>query len=198
MGPKTFIFIGRSGCGKGTQVDLLKKYLEEKDLLHPILSIETGDNFRAFLNGESYASGLSRDIYSRGELQPEFLAVYMWANLMLRDIKGNEHVILDGSPRRLREAIVLDTALTFFKQQNPIVVHIEVSREWSKLRLRGRGREDDVNEAEVEKRLSWFDEEVVPALNWFRAAKGYKVVDINGEQPIPGVFKELVDKVFGF
>ncbi len=195
--PLTFIFIGRSGCGKGTQVKLLEGYLSKNDPSRRVLSVETGDNFRSFLSGGSYASSLAKEIYNRGELQPEFLAVYMWADFMIKNITGNEHLILDGSPRRLREAMVLDTALTFFKRQSPVIIHINVSAEWSKLRLKDRKREDDIDEKEVNRRLSWFETEVLPTIYWFRATPGYKVIDVNGEQPIPDVFNELANKVFG-
>jgi len=195
----TFILIGRSGCGKGTQAELLKKYVEEKDAeKHPVLYIETGDRFRAFLSGNGYGSRLAREISEKGELQPEFLAVCMWGEELLSKVTGNEHLIMDGSPRRLREAMALDTALSFFKRQSPTVIHVDVSNEWSRERLKGRGRKDDLSEEEVNRRLSWFDSEVKPAIDWFRKEPAYKVVDINGEQTIEEVHRDIISAIFNF
>ncbi len=196
--PRTFIFIGRSGCGKGTQVELLKKYLEEKDSGCPVVQIETGGRFRSFIDGGSYAGNLSKEIMEKGGLQPEFLAVLMWSEEMIGKMKGNEHLLIDGAPRRLREAMVLDTALRFFKKERPIVVYLNVSNEWSKERLRGRGRKDDISEEEVKKRLTWFDAEVKPAIDWFRGEPTYKVVDINGEQTIEEVHKDIILAISNF
>jgi adenylate kinase family enzyme len=194
--PKTFIFIGRSGSGKGTQIELLKKYLEEKDPGHSSVHIETGGRFRSFIALDSYASRLSRETMEKGELQPEFLAVLMWSEEMISKINGNEHLFIDGAPRRLREAMVLDTALSFFKREHPVVVHLNVSNEWSRERLRGRGRHDDISEEEVNRRLAWFDTEVKPTIKWLEDSPNYKVIDINGEQTVEAVHEEIIRKVF--
>jgi|SRR3989344_6395420 len=196
MFPSTFIFIGRSGCGKGTQAKLLEKKLIEKEN-SKVLTLETGAKFREFLAGNSYASILSKQIYERGELQPDFLAVYMWAEYLIKEMKGGEHLILDGVARRPRETLVLDTALRFFERKNPVVIHVDVSREWSKERLKARGRMDDIDEVEVEKRLNWYDTEVTLAIEWFRKTPDYKVLDIKGEQPIESVHKEIMEKLSG-
>lgn len=193
---QTFIFIGRSGCGKGTQVELLKKYLEEKDPERSLIHIETGERFRSFISKDSYASGLSKEIMEKGELQPEFLSVLMWAEEMTQKIKGDEHLFLDGTPRRLPEAVVLDSALSFFKRENPVVVSINVSNEWAKKRLHVRHRQDDINEEEVNKRLAWFESEVKPAVDWFRANSRYKVLDINGEQAKEEVHRDIIAEIF--
>lgn len=194
--PKTFIFIGRSGSGKGTQVELLKKYLSEKDSARNIFAVETGEKFRSFLASGTYAGGLSKEIMEKGELQPEFLAVYMWADEMIKKMTGEENLILDGSPRRLREAYVLDTALQFFKREKPCIVHINVSSEWAREKLKKRGRADDIDLDDVEKRLAWFEAEVKPALEWFRTNPYYQVFDINGEQTIEDVYSEMIMKMF--
>ena len=59
MSPQTFIFIGRSGCGKGTQAELLQKRVKEKDQSSEIFYLETGAYFREFLRGEKYSNKLS-------------------------------------------------------------------------------------------------------------------------------------------
>ena len=111
MSPQTFIFIGRSGCGKGTQAELLLKLLKEKDPNSEIFYLETGANFREFVKGEKYSNKLSAEIMKKGDRQPDFLAVWMWSHVLLDKFKGTEHLFFDGITRSLSEAMAFTTAL---------------------------------------------------------------------------------------
>src|SRR5262245_31273051 len=127
MSPKTIIFIGRSGCGKGTQAKLFIDYLRKSDAEgHQIFYLESGEEFRSFLKGERYTSKLAREVARTGELQPSFLAVHIWSHIMIDQMSGDEHLIIDGTPRTLSEAEVLDTALKFYNRENPLVFLINV------------------------------------------------------------------------
>jgi len=195
--PETFIFIGRSGCGKGTQAELLKKYIEENDTSgRKIFYMEIGERFREFIKGNSFASGLSEEINKKGELQPEFLAVWIWANEFVNGLKGNEHLIIDGTPRKPREAKVFDSAMRFFNRENPNVIFVNVSREWAFDKLLKRGREDDEKTGEINKRLDWYENDVAPTVEFFKNSSDYKFHDINGEQSIENVHNEIIKKVF--
>ncbi len=194
MQNKTYIFIGRSGCGKGTQIDLLSKKLKEDTPEIDINYISTGQVLRNFWKEQGYSNTLSKEIMGSGNLQPEFLVIYLWGKNLIKDMKGSEHLILDGTPRRLNEAEVLDSAIKFYKRKEPVVVFINVSREWSTERLLSRGRADD-DLKQINKRLDWFDREVVPALNYLKNDLLYKFVKINGEQTIEEVFEELKQKI---
>jgi len=191
---KTFIFIGRSGCGKGTQIELLSKKLKEENPDIDINYISTGNVLRKFWKGNTYTHKLSKEILEKGKLQPEFLVTYLWGKDLVEDMNGNEHLILDGTPRRLNEAEVLDSAINFYERENPIVIHLNVSRKWATDRLLNRGRSDD-GIKQIEKRLNWFDTEVIPAIKYFENNELYKVLDINGEQSIEEVFAEMINKI---
>lgn len=194
MSPQTFIFIGRSGCGKGTQAELLMNVLKEKDSNGEISYIETGQNFRDFIKGDGYSNKLSNEIYKSGERQPDFLAIWMWAHVLIERLRGNEHLIFDGITRSLGEAMSFTTALNFYKRE-AVVVYLEVSREWSEERMKERGRSDDRKEDEVRKRLNWFDTDTAPAIGYFKTNDKYKVLYINGEQSIEDVHKEILSKL---
>ncbi len=197
MDLQTFIFIGRSGCGKGTQVDLLRKYIEERDPeKKPIYHLETGARFRDFLSKEGYSNKLARGIAEKSELQPSFLAVWMWSNNFLENLKGDEHIFIDGTPRTLPETYILETALNFYKRGRAKVIYINVSRKEAEERLIARGRNDDKKIGDIEKRLNWFDSDVVPAVMYLSKSKNHDFYDIDGEQSIEGVHKELISKVF--
>jgi len=110
---------------------------------------------------------------------------------LVEDMKGNEHLILDGTPRRLNEAEVLDSAIRFYKRENPIVVSIEVSDEWATKLLKGRGRSDD-NDEEIKKRLDWYHENVKQAMDYFRNNPDYNFIPINGERTIEEVHQDII------
>jgi adenylate kinase len=192
MDKQAYIFIGRSGCGKGTQANLLKDFLTKQG--KTFFNLETGDKFREFVKGDSYSSQLANKIGKTGGLQPEFLATLMWASSMVDQVKGGEDFVLDGTPRKMTEAKILDSALRFYEFKKPIVVFVNVSRKWSEDRLLGRGRADDDTE-EIEKRLNWFDTDVQPVIDWYKGEDSYNFLDINGEQTIEEVHQEIMDKI---
>ena len=66
MEPLTFIFIGRSGCGKGTQAELLQEYIKKLDQQRLIFYIETGERFRQFFTEQSLSSRSAAENYLGG------------------------------------------------------------------------------------------------------------------------------------
>lgn len=193
MDLQTYIFIGRSGCGKGTQAGLLQEKIKTKDS-REIFYLENGQKFREFISGETYTQKQSLEIYKNGALQPAFLSVHLWAHNMIEQMKDNVHLFIDGSPRRIEECPVLDSAMKFYNREHPHVIYINVSREWSKIRLANRARVDD-DSKEVEKRLNWFDTEVLPAVEYLRNNPLYRFIDIDGEQTIEGVHNDILQAI---
>lgn len=190
---QTVIFIGRSGCGKGTQADLLKERISRFDEgKRQILYVETGERFRQFIRGGSFSSRLSKTAYENDDRQPDFLACSMWTAQLLNELEDNMHIIFDGAPRALPEAEMLTSALTFYKRGKPTVIYLNVSRDWSEKRLLSRGRTDDLNIGKIDKRLDWFDKDVMPAVEYFNKNPFYRFFDINGEQPIEKVHAEII------
>lgn len=193
MNLHTVIFIGRSGCGKGTQAALFNDRVHQHDEEKlPILYVETGERFRSFIRGKSWASEISNDIYERGERQPNFLASWMWADLLIEQLKPGMHTVFDGAPRARSEAELLTSALHFYKREKPTVIHIDVSRKWSEERLLARGRSDDTTLAKITKRLDWFERDVVPAIDYFRLNPYYRFIEVDGEQSIEAVHRDIV------
>lgn len=179
---QTVIFIGRSGSGKGTQLGFLKKVLSEQAPEIPILSVETGKYFREYIEKEGYTWERARAVNSEGSRQPEFLAVWVWASVFIEKLKGNEHLMFDGTPRSLDEARMLHTIFPFYERTKPTVVFLNTSREWVEERLKARGRSDDMNPGVINRKLSWYEKDVVPAIDFYRSAPEYRFLDINGEQ----------------
>lgn len=194
MKPQTFIFIGRSGCGKGTQGKLLEEYLATNDPGRKIRYQETGPKFRELIKGESYTSKISKAIYENGDLQPAFMAIWTWVTDFVTELTGEEHLIMDGSPRTLVEAEVLNSAFDFYKMK-PFILFLDVHNDTSHARLKARGRMDDIDREKVQKRLDWYERDVVPAVDYFRTSPNCTFLHINGDQTIPEVHKEIIEKV---
>lgn len=195
LSKETYIFIGRSGCGKGTQSKLLIDYLNKLEVgtsqPRSVLYMETGERFRTFIAGSSYSSALSKTLMEKSERQPAFLAVWTWADILVDAMTGNEILVFDGTPRSLVEAEALDTAMDFYGIDKRYVIHLDVSRDWSERHLLSRGRDDD-NKEDILKRLDWFDRDVLPAVEFYRNHNNYQVLDINGEQGIELVAGDII------
>jgi len=201
MTQKTLIFLGPSGCGKGTQVKLVKEYLESLPGALPVAHLVMGDLFRAmWKEGVGYSFDLSRDINDRGGLQPAFMQVRLWTQFFVDSLNGNEHLIIDGSPRRIEDAILMESAFDFYGMEKPTMVFIDTDIEESKKRMFHRahieGRKDDLLLANVESRMAWYKEFVVPAIDHFRNKDKFGFVTINGNGSIEEVFSEIKQKVF--
>jgi adenylate kinase len=194
MDKQFFILLGRSGSGKGTQAALLKTLLEARHG-RQVIHITTGGGFRDFIAQEKYASRLAKEINDTGGLQPEFLAVWNWSNIFINTLQGEESVILDGAPRKPFEATILHSAIEFFRYKNPIVIYLDVSESGSRGHLAKRGREDDLKEEQVASRMSWFETDVLPALEVYRNDPRYQVLHVNGNQTIDEVHQEIVEKL---
>lgn len=195
MSKLTFIFIGPSGCGKGTQAGLLMDYLKQTgqtSVATPLLYIETGSKFRDYIAGTGHSSRLSKEAMERSDRQPDFLAVWIWSSQLIDNVMGDEHIILDGTPRSLVEAQILDTAIKFYQREKVHVIYLAVSNDWSKQRLMGRGRADDQSLTDIDKRLAWFEKDVRPAVEYFAKNPDYHFHHINGEQAIDQVHQEIM------
>lgn len=189
MNSKAFVFFGRSGCGKGTQAKLLADFLKAKG--RDVLYVETGSAFREIIKGDNLTSENTRNLIKEGHLMPVFLPIWIWTDLMVKKFTGNEDMILDGVCRRHEEAIALDSAFDFYKIKKPNIILMNVSKEWSYNRMMERKRADDSPE-KIQNRLSWFEKDVLPSIEYFKNKKEYNFMEINGEQSIGAVHADII------
>lgn len=193
--PYTFLFIGRSGCGKGTQAELLKKYLEENDK-SPVLYVYAGDKMRKLTeDSDSFTAKLANEIMLSGGKQPDFLAVWAWSNDFVEKLEKDMHIVIDGSPRTTTEAIILDETFQFYKRETIKPIILDVSREWAKDKLLKRKRADDTEE-KINNRLDYYEKYVRFVLDYYEDQSKNKPVRINGEQTIEQVHQEIIQKIF--
>ncbi|MGB3921825.1 MAG: nucleoside monophosphate kinase [Minisyncoccia bacterium] len=189
---QTVIFIGRSGSGKGTQASLLMNKIKERDTTRQILYVETGDHYRSFVRRGNFSARLANEVYEKDELAPDFLGCWLWGAMLIDELDDGMHLVFDGAARTLLEAQVLTSALKFYKREKPIVIYIDVSNKWSDDRLLARGRADDRSLSKINKRLKWFDEQVVPAIEYFRRTPYFRLIQVSGEQAIEKVHADIM------
>lgn len=123
------ILIGPPGSGKGTQA----KILEER---HNMKQLSSGDMLRAAVSEGSEIGNKAKSYMEAGELVPDDLVV----EIVTEQIEklGDKGFILDGFPRNVHQAEVLDRMLEKRDRQIGRVLVIEVSDDLLVDRIAGR------------------------------------------------------------
>ncbi|MBP6857875.1 MAG: nucleoside monophosphate kinase [Candidatus Pacebacteria bacterium] len=194
MNKGVYIFIGQSGSGKGTQVDLLKKKIQSLDPEASMFDLETGKIFRELIKSPTYTGKLTKQMIDQGKLPPSFLGVHAWSHSIIEKYNGNQHVFIDGTPRICDEVPALCSTFDFF-DWHPHVINIDVSDEWSYDRLKARGREDDKDENDVWGRIQWFHESVIPAIELLKQSPRVVYHSVSGEQTIECVHRDICEEL---
>lgn len=190
MTGQTFIFMGVQGAGKGTQLSALKSALEAAG--RKTLHYDAGATLRQIAESRTRAGDLINERIVNGKLVPDIVTGSLLFNTLRENISSDEaiDVLVDGFPRTVMQARLLDQALAFFKYENPVVVHLTLPREETLTRLVARGRNDDTKEA-IERRLAWFETETLPAVEFFRTHENYRVLDLDGNRPIEDIASDV-------
>lgn len=198
MKPQSYIFIGRAGAGKGTQAKLLMETLQKGKDARSVIYVETGAEFRKFIKGDSHTAKICKGIYDHGELMPEFMCVYVWGKLMAEHYIGTEHLVFDGTPRKLLEAKLLDSVFPFYGLDKPYVIYLDIDHEHSAdrltLRAKNSGRSDD-NKAAIEHRRTAFERDVIPSIEWYRTNPNVQFLDVNGRGIIEEIHADIVKRL---
>ncbi len=192
MQPFTIIFIGPQGSGKGTQIDKLDAVLSALDPTNRVVDIQTGRRFRALAaKGEGYTEEHVAETLNSGILQPLFLSVALWGDAMREHLSEKRHLLIDGFPRVVDEARVLESALTFYNRDIVTIINLETPEEVVRARMASRARTDDTPDS-IEARLKWYREETLPVLAYYRNRPNTTVHDIDGLDTIDGVHAQIV------
>jgi adenylate kinase len=184
--------MGPAGSGKSTQSKLLLDYFERTSPGHPRFYLYTGEQFRTFIQGEKYSHKRAKAIQDEGGRQPDFLAILMWGEAFVEGLTGGEHIVADGSPRSMVEAQALDTAVTFYERAQPFVFELTLPTEKSVERLLPRARHDDT-EDKIVRRVSWFNTDVLPVVEYYRNNPRYTFATIDGDQSVEEIHKDIID-----
>lgn len=189
----TVIFIGPQGSGKGTQIEKLDAVMIEKDPVRRVVDIQTGRRFRSLAaRSETFAEKKVARTLDTGVLQPDFLTHILWGEAMLDQLDPKSHLFIDGFPRTVIQAHVLEDALAFFERKVIHVINLDTPEEVVRARMESRARADDTQES-IEERLRWYREETLPVLDFYRVRPDTFVHDINGMDTIDGVHQQILE-----
>ena len=124
------IMLGAPGAGKGTQA----KMIADK---YGIPHISTGDIFRANIKNGTQLGMEAKQYMDKGLLVPDELTVKILLDRVAQDDCKNGYV-LDGFPRTIPQAEVLDKALTELGDKIDYAIDVDVPDENIVRRMGGR------------------------------------------------------------
>lgn len=203
------ILLGAPGAGKGTQAS---KIVEEYNLPH----ISTGDIFRANIQAETPIGVIAKHHIDQGHLVPDDLTCEIVEERLAQDDCKQRGYLLDGFPRTIPQAEMLDRIETI-----DAVVNINVDTSLLMERLCGRRvcsscresyhvsrlngattcekcggqlfqRKDD-NPETVASRLQVYTAQTAPLIDYY-TKKGV-IVNVQGNASPDEVFAEIREKL---
>jgi adenylate kinase len=181
------VLFGPPGCGKGTQAARLTGALK-------IVHISTGDMFRDHGKRQTDIGKRAKAIMDRGELVPDSITNEMVEERLGRaDVKAG--ALLDGYPRNVGQAEVLDGLLKRAKAKVDDVVVIDVPEDELVRRIidRGKqsGRADDQDPKVAKGRLETYRSQSEPCVGFYKKS-GKRVHQIDGVGSIDDVTKRIL------
>ncbi len=172
------IILGAPGSGKGTQsAEIMKEFSLEH--------LSTGDMLRAEISAKTELGLAAKEIMDKGELVSDDIILGMVSNKIANSDKG---MLFDGFPRTIPQAIGLDKLLL---QQNSSISHViqlEVDNNEIVERMLARGRDDD-NEQTIRNRLSVFESQTAPLINYYKEQN--KLSPVKGSGDVADIFAEI-------
>ena len=178
--------LGRPGSGKDTQAELLAKKF---GLTHIISS----KLIKAALKGKNAKIEKERHLQRSGFLvSSKFVSALI--KVKIKSLAGRGRgIIMSGSPRTFLE---IKDELPLLKKlygENTYFFHIAISPKEVYIRNLKRRRKDlpelDTRKI-IKKRLAVFNRETLPVIKYLKSKK--LIFDINGEQPIAKIHKDIL------
>jgi len=212
------VLLGKSGSGKGTQAELLVKKFS-------LDYVSAGDLLRARIKKADFTGEKIKELMLKGILHPVGIVFKLWLDRIeeLKNKKNLKGFVMDGNPRRLFEAILIDQALGWYgwdKSIKAILVNIsdrEAIWRLTKRRICQNCKElipflgefrkikkcprcggklikrPDDTLKSAKNRLAWFKKDVQPIVNYYK--KSGRLIKVNGEQSIENVFKDILKAI---
>lgn len=207
------IMLGAPGAGKGTQAAMIA---EKYSLPH----ISTGDIFRANIKNGTELGKEAKKYMDQGLLVPDELTVKILLDRVAKDDCKNGYV-LDGFPRTIPQAEVLDKALEELNDRIDFAINVDVPDENIIKRMAGRRAcpscgatyhienippkkegicdkcgealvlRDDDKEETVKSRLRVYHEQTQPLIEFYTGKGILKTVD--GTQEMQKVFEDITE-----
>jgi adenylate kinase len=207
------VLVGPPGAGKGTQAEFIAAHLS-------VPKISTGDLFRANV-GQGTALGIEAKKYmDSGQLVPDEVTINMVKD-RLSEPDATDGFLLDGFPRNVPQAKVLDDMLKDLGVAIDIVLELVVDNDEVVRRLSGRRtcrgcgkiwhiefdptmlkdvcdrcggmlfQRDDDKPETIQNRLAVYDEQTAPLVDFY--AEQSKLVGIDATGPVEDVTERAID-----
>jgi len=190
--PITVAFFGISGSGKGTQADLLEKFLRERDPARDVVRAEMGNLARAFMKSGTPLAEAANSIVSSGGLLPSFIPIHLLVkHFDEAKVVGDEHFIFDGTFRKPLQSEVGDEIAQFYGRAEKHAIMLDLRKDAARTRLLARGRADDATIEALDRRFEWFEKDVIPSFHRL-GELGWKMHEVNGEGTIEGIHGEVL------
>ncbi len=207
------IIFGPPGAGKGTQA---KKIKEQFNLNH----ISTGDLLRSAIENKSEIGLKAEGFIREGKLVPDEIIMEIITK-ELAEGKNFSGFLLDGFPRNINQAEMLEETLRRLNKKIDHVINLEASEETIIERICGRRiclkcgkiyhikfspptvdnkcdncgesltHRDDDKEETIKKRLKVFQEQTVPVFDYYRKKNLLRIIDGNSSESV--VFNGILE-----
>lgn len=207
------IMLGAPGAGKGTQAEMI---CEKYNIPH----VSTGDIFRANIKNGTKLGMEAKQYMDKGLLVPDELTVKILLDRVAQD-DCKDGYVLDGFPRTIPQAEVLDKALTELNGKVDFAINVDVPDENIINRMSGRracvscgatyhveyaapkkegicdkcGAElilrNDDKPETVKNRLSVYHDQTQPLIEYY-SKKGI-LKEVDGTKAMNEVFNSIVD-----
>ncbi|MAW78978.1 MAG: adenylate kinase [Parvularcula sp.] len=193
------IFLGPPGAGKGTQAGhIVKRY--------GIPQLSTGDMLRAAVAAKTPVGVKAKAIMDAGDLvSDEIVAAIVEERIEQDDCAPG--FLLDGFPRTVPQAEMLDAILTKKGRAVDAVIELKVDEAALLDRLRNRIKETkargeevraDDNEETFAKRLQVYREQTAPLIPYYKGQG--KLREVDGMQTVEAVSADIdaiLDRIQG-
>lgn len=211
-----FIIFGSPGVGKGTQAKIISEKLN-------IPHISTGDILRKAIKDATPLGVKAKEIVEKGELVPDNIMGGIISDRIMDDDCKNGF-ILDGFPRTLNQAEVLDDILTKINKNKLIVLKLDAKDSVIINRLSSRRgcsncgaivnladlieenkcpkcgavgtlfKRKDDEESVIKNRLEIYEKTTAPVLEFYKV-RNSKVIHIDGSQSVEEVTNAILRQI---
>jgi adenylate kinase len=183
------IICGAPGCGKGTQSELIAK-------TYNLTHLSTGDLLRTEIEAETELGVIINNFISKGNLVPDDMIIRILIKAVENKSKESKGVILDGFPRTVAQAEVLEKVFNNRDSEINVLLDLQVDEDELIARLVNRGKtsgRSDDNLETIKKRLEVYERKTAPVSDFYK--KRNKYAAIKGTGTVEKIFARIASVI---